>query len=150
MPPRDQPAAWVPRPEDYRPPQAWGPAPTGPPPVSNLPKIAGVCLLLAGILGMAGAIYSAVTLPSVSDYASFLNNSTTFIATIQICGLISIWSQAMALLGGVMAWQRMNWKLTLVCGIFSLLTLGIVYFEASLLGLLGLILVVRSRPHFIT
>lgn len=150
LPPRDQPAAWVPRPEDYQPPAGWTPAPTGPPQPSNLPRIAGVLLVLAAALGMAGAISSAVNLPSVAEYANFTNGSPAVIATIQVCGLISIWSQAMALLGGVMAFQRMNWKLTLVCAIFSLLTLGIFLFEASLLGLLGLILVVRARPYFIT
>lgn len=151
LPPRDQPAAWVPSPEDYRPPPAWTPTPMGPPPASNLPKIAGVLLALAGVLGMTGAVYNAISLPSVTDYADYINNnSPEYVAALQICGLISIWSQAMALLGGVMAFQRMNWKLTLVCAIFSLLTLGIFLFEGSLLGLLGLILVVRARPYFIT
>src|SRR5207245_10555148 len=67
-PPRDQPpAAWVPRPEDYQVPPSWaGPTarPVGP---SNLPKIAAVFLLLSGVLGMAGAIANAVSLPSVAD-----------------------------------------------------------------------------------
>src|SRR5207245_5235209 len=124
-PPRDQPpAAWVPRPEDYQVPPGWaGPAarPVGP---SNLPKIAAVLLLLSGVLGMAGAIANAVSLPSVSDYANFTNNSPEFVAFIPICGLVSLWSQALAILGGVMAWQRMNWKLTLVCAVFALFTLG--------------------------
>lgn len=151
LPPRDQPAAWVPRPEEFQPPQKWGPAPMGPPPASNLPKIAGVLLLLAAAFGMAGAVYSALTLPSAAEYAAYLNRtSPAVVATLQVCGLISIWSQAMALLGAVMAFQRMNWKLTFVCAIFSLLTLGIVYFEGSLLGLFGLILVVRSRRYFLT
>src|SRR6059058_1804224 len=129
-PPRDQPpAVWVPRPEDYQVPPGWaGPAarPVGP---SNLPKIAAVFLLLSGILGMAGAIINAVSLPSVSDYANFTNSSP----------------EALAILGGVMAWQRMNWKLTLVCAIFALFTLGYFLVDASLVGLVGLILTVLAR-----
>src|SRR5437870_11977254 len=97
-PPRDQPpAAWVPRPEDYQVPPSWaGPTarPVGP---SNLPKIAAVFLLLSGILGIAGAIANAVSLPSVADYANFTNNSPEYVAIIQICGLASSWSQAPAL-----------------------------------------------------
>lgn len=151
LPPRDQPpAAWVPRPEDYQAPQGWRPPTTPPSGASNLPKIAGVLLVLSAVLGMAGAIYSAVNLPSVSDYANFTNGSPAVLAAGQVCGLISIWSQAMALLGGVMAFQRLNWKLTLVCAIFSLATLGYFFFEASLVGILALIFTVRARSSFIT
>ena len=131
-------------------PPGWaGPAarPVGP---SNLPKIAAVFLLLSGILGMAGAIINAVSLPSVSDYANFTNSSPEVLAVSQICGLISIWSQALAILGGVMAWQRMNWKLTLVCAIFALFTLGYFLVDASLVGLVGLILTVLARRYFAT
>ncbi len=149
-PPREQPAAWVPRPEDYQVPPTWA-GPTAPPMgVSNLPKIAAVFLLLSGILGMAGAIINAVSLPSVSDYANFTNNSPEFVAAIQICGLVSIWSQALAILGGVMAWQRVNWKLTLVCAIFSLLTLGYFLIDASIAGLVGLIFTIMARRYFAT
>jgi len=118
---------------------------------SSLPKIAAVFLLLSGILGMAGAIANAVSLPSVQDYANFTTNtSPETLAFLQICGLVSIWSQALAILGGVMAWQRMNWKLTLVCAIFALFTLGYFLFDASLAGLVGLIVTIMARRHFAT
>jgi len=100
---------------------------------------------------MAGAIYQAVALPSVAEYTNFTQrNSPTTVALLQICGLISIWSQGLAFLGGVMAFQRMNWKLTLVCAIFSLATLGFFYVEGSLIGLVGLIVTIRARPYFLT
>lgn len=152
LPPRDQPpAAWVPRPEDFRAPAPWTPQPGGAPGASNLPKIAGALLLVSAVIGMAGSAYNAVTLPSPSDYANFTQNNTpAVVATLQICGLISIWAQAMALLGGVMALQRMNWKLTLVCAIFSLATLGIIYFEASLVGVVALLFTIRARPYFLS
>ena len=152
LPPRDQPpAAWVPRPEDFRSPASWRPPPGGAPAASNLPRIAGALLLASAVIGMAGSVYNAVTLPSVSDYANFTQNNTpAVVATAQICGLISIWAQAMALLGGIMAFQRMNWKLTLVCAIFSLATLGFVYFEASLVGALALLVTIRARPFFLS
>ena len=153
LPPRDQlPAAWVPRPEEYQRPTSWIPptssAPRAP---SNLPKIAGVLLIVSAAVGMSGAIYNAVTLPSPAEYANFTQgNSPTTVALLQICGLISIWSQGLAFLGGVMAFQRMNWKLTLVCAIFSLATLGFFYVEGSLIGLVGLIVTIRARPYFLT
>jgi len=43
----------------------------------------------------------------------------------------------------------MNWKLTLVCASLAILTLGFT-FEASLLGLIGLILVIVSRREFLS
>src|SRR5881296_2676957 len=148
-PPQAQtPAAWVPRPEDYQVPPSWaGPTarPVGP---SNLPKFAAVFLLLSGVLGMAGAIANAVSLPSVEQYANFTNTSPETLAFFQICGLVSIWSQALAILGGVMAWQRMNWKLTLVCAVFALFTLGYFLIDASLVGLVGLIFTIVARRYF--
>src|SRR2546427_4326845 len=85
-PPRDQPpAAWVPRPEDYQVPPSWaGPAPRPVDP-SNLPKIAAVFLLLSGILGMAGAVAHAVSLPSVAGHANFTNNTPPYVAFIHHC-----------------------------------------------------------------
>src|SRR2546427_711828 len=103
LPPRDQlPAAWVPRPEEYQRPTSWIPptssAPRAP---SNLPKIAGVLLIVSAVVGMAGAIYQAVALPSVAEYTNFTQrNSPTTVALLQICGLISIWSQGLAFLRG--------------------------------------------------
>lgn len=152
LPPRDQPpAAWVPRPEDYQGPPAWAPPPTAGLGRSNLPKLAGILLLVSAAIGMAGALYGALSLPTVPEYENITQNTTpAVLAATQICGLISIWSQAMALLGGIMALQRMNWKLTIVCAIFSLGTLGIFLFEASLIGFLALIVTLRARPFFLS
>ena len=152
LPPRDQsPAAWVPRPEDFRGPASWTPTPRTAPGASNLPRVAGILLLLSATIGMAGAVYNAVNLPSPADYANFTQSNTpVIVATLQICGLISIWAQGMALLGGIMAFQRMNWKLTLVCAMFSLATLGFFSLEASVIGLVALFMTIRARPFFLT
>lgn len=152
LPPRDQPpAAWVPRPEEYHGPPSWTPPPAAGAGASNLPKLAGVLLLVSATIGMAGALYGALSLPTVPEYENItVNTPPMVLAATQICGLISIWSQAMALLGGIMALQRMNWKLTIVCAIFSLGTLGIFLFEASLIGFLGLIVTLRARPFFLS
>lgn len=99
---------------------------------------------------MAAALYNVLLLPSPEEYANFTqNNSPVELAVLQICGLISIWGQAMALLGGIMAFQRMNWKLTAVCAVASLATLGF-YFEASLVGVVALFVTMRARPHFLS
>jgi len=58
LPSRDQlPAAWVPRPEEYQRPTSWTPpTATGAPATSNLPKLAGVLLMISAVVGMSGAI----------------------------------------------------------------------------------------------
>jgi hypothetical protein len=152
LPPRDQPpAAWVPKPEEFQRPQAQ--YPRGPVQVRGPPRfsrLAGIVLVLVGVIGIAASIYQALNLPSVSDYENYtLTNSTAFVAVSQICGLISIWAEAAALLGGVMAIQRSNWKLTLACAVFAPLTIGFI-FEASFLGVVGLVLVILSRNEFVS
>jgi hypothetical protein len=56
----------------------------------------------------------------------------------------------MALLGGIMALQRMNWKLTFVCALASVATLGFFYVEASIVGVIALFVTIRARPHFLS
>jgi len=150
LPPREQPpAAWVPQPEEFqRPPPAWTPPVTRPTGRVGLSRAAGLSLLAAGFLGVASFVISSLTPLPVSDYEN-LTADPSFYTVNQICGLIVIWSQAAAVLGGIMALQRMNWKLTLVCASLAILTLGFT-FEASLLGLIGLILVIVSRREFLS
>ncbi len=144
-----QAVAWVTRPEDYqRPSYTQGPAPTRPMPqgTGRMARIAGVVLILAGIFGIAAVLWNGLTPMSVANYTSLASDPGTY-AINQVCGIIVIFAQAGALLGGIMALQRLNWKLTLVCAILAMLTLGFT-FEASFLGMVGFILVVMSRKDF--
>ncbi len=150
-PPADQPpAAWVPGAEEYQRRATWQRAPTPATTPGRFSRLAGIVLILAGVLGIAASIYQYVNLPSVAEYANFtLNNSAETVAFSQVCALLSIWSQLAALLGGVMALQRLNWRLTLVCAVLAPLSLGFTL-EASFLGALGLILVLRARNEFVS
>ncbi len=146
-PPQQQPVAWVTRPEDYQQPAyTVGPAPPRPAAAGKLGLAAGVFLLLAGALGVAAAVYSSITPLPVSQYVNLTSNPTDYL-TSQICSLVIIWSQTAAILGGVMAIQRLNWKLTMVCAIFATLTVGF-YLEASFLGMVGFVLVLLARKEF--
>ncbi len=149
-PARDQtPAAWVPSPEEFqrrRPP--WQPATPPARGPGRISRFAGGALILAGVFGIAWTVYSALNLPTVAQYANFtLNNTADVVAFSQICGLITIWADVAALLGGIMALQRMNWRLTLVCAVLAPLAIGFI-FEASFLGVLGLLLVILGRNEF--
>ena len=148
--PEQPPAAWVPHPDDYlqaaRPRRAMKPEGAA----GGLHRVGGILLLLAGLIGIAAQIYYAFNMPSVTDYANYtVNNSALAVAFNQICGLISIWAQAAAILGGVMAFQRMNWRLAVACGVLSVLTYGF-FAEASFLGVIGLLVVLRARREFVS
>lgn len=147
-PPQQQaPAAWVTRPEDYQQP-AYPAAPA--PPRQAAPGryglYAGVLLILAGGLGVAAFVSASLTPVSTSQYANLTNDTATYI-TNQICGMIIIMAQSAAILGGVMAIQRLNWKLTMVCAILATLTVGF-YLEASFIGMLACVLVAIARREF--
>jgi len=149
-PPSPSPAAWVPRPEDFE-----RPGPPVAPRLSrgprSLSKAAGICMFLAGAIGIAGSVYS-VLFP-LSDAA--LANLTAGIdpatlTLIYVCGLASVYAQAFAVLGGILAFQGANWKLAVVCGFASLLTIGFVFIESSVLGGIGLLLVFLARREFVS
>ncbi len=149
-PPTPQaPVAWVTRPEDYQQPRyPQGPAPPRQAPLGRLGIYAGILLLLAGAFGIAGFVHSSLVPVSPSQYANLTSDSTSYLVN-QICAMIIIWSQAAAILGGIMAIQRLNWKLTMVCAIFATLTFGF-YFEASLMGVVACVLVALARREFLS
>src|SRR3989475_11610021 len=59
-----------------------------------------------------------------------------------------VYAQAFAILGGIMAIQRKNWKLAVVCGVASLLNFGF-FLIGTFLGLAGLIAIITARRDFI-
>lgn len=150
-PPEQQaPAAWVTKPEDYQRPSY--PVPPAPP-RSSAPRgyyglVAGILLIVAGLIGIAAVVSASIAPMSPSQYANISNDTTSY-ATNQICTLIVVWSQAAAIIGGVMAVQRLNWRLTLVCAIFATLTVGF-FLEASVIGMAGFVLVVMARKEFLS
>jgi len=118
---------------------------------SRLPQVAGACFILAALVSMAGSLWAAANPLSPEDLANQTANLTAGeVAFLYVCSLVSIWAQIFTLLGGIMAYQRSNWRLVVVCGVFSLLTLGFVLVESSILGALGLLLVLASRREFVS
>ena len=121
----------------------------GPPPMyyaparqpTQMPIIGGVFLILAAILGFIGA----AQLFLVGGYFAILGPAVAGI--LAVCGILIIVFSMFALLGGVMAVQRKMWGLALVGGILGLFAIG-PFFLASLLSLIGLILVGISKDDF--
>jgi hypothetical protein len=150
-PPRDQPpAAWVPRPEEFgQPPQqplppAWPQAARR----TGRPIIGGVLLILSGLLGMAST-YLIFTQPlTPSDIATIQNMTAGDLTANALLVFAVVYAQAFAILGGIMAIQRKNWKLAVVCGVASLLNFGF-FLIGTFIGLAGLIAIVTARRDFI-
>ncbi len=151
-PPRDQtPAAWVPRPEEFgqppqRPyPQAWPAAA----PRSRRAVVGGILLIVSGLLGMAGTFIIFTQPLTPRDIALIQNMTARDLAANALFVFAVLYAQAFAILGGIMAIQRKNWKLAVVCGVASLLNFGF-FLIGSLLGLAGLIAIITSRQDFLS
>jgi hypothetical protein len=121
-----------------------------PKPPSSKPLIAGIFLIIAGLLGLftwASAIALDISmiqnvLPAESPISA--EQLQSFLTT---CGIIGAVLSIFTLAGGIVAMRRKAWGLAVIGGILGLFTIGPVLL-ASILALIGLILVIISRQDF--
>ena len=127
---------------------------------SSLPTIAGILLIIAGILALitwgfvaalGGAIESGES--EFSQIPGFdlgmAGVSLDFIGGFLIvCGIIGVIFALIALFGGIMAIQKKKWAIALLGSIIGLFTIG-PWFLSSILSLIGLILIAVTRQEFI-
>jgi hypothetical protein len=150
------PAAWVPRPEDYlRPPS---PVPTrvaGPP--GRLHLAAGSLLILSALVAIGWTVFLSVRFLTPSDYANATQDLTASEWALgQICGLIGIWGQSVALLAGVMAFSRLHWRFAMGSALVSSLAISstaVIFLDpffggAAAIGLGGVLLLRFARREF--
>jgi len=140
----------VPRPEEFgQPPQQ--PFPQAWPqvaPRTTRPIIGGALLIISGLLGMVST-YLIFTQPlTAADVAAIQNMTAGDLTANALLVFAVVYAQAFAILGGIMAIQRKNWKLAVVCGVASLLNFGF-FLIGTFLGLAGLIAIITSRRDFI-
>ena len=117
---------------------------------SNLPLIAGIFLIIAGLLGIL--TWSSALALDTSMIENVLPPDTpitveqlqSFLTT---CGIIGCILSVFALAGGIVAIRRKAWGLAVVGGILGLVTIG-PFLLGSIIALVGLILVVISRKDF--
>ena len=117
---------------------------------SSMPLIAGILLIVAGLLGlftwsMALALDSSMlqnVLPADSPIS--IEQLQSILVT---CGIIGSILSIFALIGGIVAVKRKAWGLAIVGGILGLFTIGPM-FLGSIISLVGLILVVISKKDF--
>lgn len=120
--------------------------------------IAGILLLIAGILGLLTWIGVLSFDMSVIDYSSLINQSmmqtqnvtitpTMIENMIQICATIGIILSIFPILGGILSIQKKLLGLALSCSIIGLFTIG-PFFVSSILSLISLILLILSKDQF--
>jgi hypothetical protein len=117
---------------------------------SSRPLIAGILLIIAGLLGlftwsMALALDSSMlqnVLPADSPIS--IEQLQSILVT---CGIIGCILSIFALTGGIVAIKRKAWGLAIVGGILGLFTIGPM-FLGSIISLVSLILVAISRKDF--
>ena len=117
---------------------------------SSKPLIAGILLIIAGLLGLftwasALAIDSSIiqnVLPADSPIT--VEQLQSFLTT---CGIIGAVLSIFTLAGGIVALKRKAWGLAVIGGILGLFTIGPMLL-GSVLSLIGLILVAISRKDF--
>jgi hypothetical protein len=158
-PPEQRPAAaWVTRPEDYQRPQyPQAPAPPRPPsgPGANRARVAGILLIVASGASVVSLLIAAFPPLTPQQYANYTNDTGLYLLS-QVCSLFLVWGQAIMVVGGIMAFQRLNWRMTVGCAFFSMLLLGgyavlvldPIMLGASFLGIVGFVLTVMSRQDF--
>jgi hypothetical protein len=117
---------------------------------SSKPLIAGILLIIAGLLGLftwasALAIDSSIiqnVLPADSPIT--VEQLQSFLTT---CGIIGAVLSIFTLAGGIVALKRKAWGLAVIGGILGLFTIGPMLL-GSILSLIGLIIVAISRKDF--
>ncbi|KYK21575.1 hypothetical protein AYK25_08030 [Thermoplasmatales archaeon SM1-50] len=117
---------------------------------SSMPLIAGIFLIIAGLLGLF-TWSSAIALESSmiesvlpADAPITAEQLQSFLTT---CGIIGCILSVFTLTGGIVAVKRKAWGLAVVGGILGLFTIGPFLF-GSIISLVGLIFVIISRKDF--
>lgn len=117
---------------------------------SNKPLIAGILLIIAGLLGiltwsaalaLESSMIESVLPPDVPITVEQLQSFLT------ICGIIGCIVSVFTLTGGIVALKRKAWGLAIVGSILGLFTIGPALL-GSILSLIGLIFLVMSRKDF--
>jgi len=123
---------------------------------SSIPLIAGVILIIAGVLSIIfwASFFSldVATLEKTVDISQFkqVNSNITpeqVLGFLRTCASIGCVIAIFPILGGVLAIKRKLWGISLACSIIGLFSLGMV-FSSSLLSFVALILLFISRKEF--
>jgi len=122
----------------------------------SFPKIAGILLIIAGILALVYWIqFLLLDITILESYIDIdqlqqLDPTITIEQIVEIlntCAVIECVISIFPILGGILAIKKKLWGISLVGSIIGLFTLGII-FTSSILSLISLILLIISKKEF--
>ncbi|KYK27709.1 hypothetical protein AYK20_08005 [Thermoplasmatales archaeon SG8-52-1] len=122
----------------------------------SFPKIAGILLIIAGILALVYWIqFLLLDITILESYIDIdqlqqLDPTITIEQIVEIlntCAVIGCVLSIFPILGGILAIKKKLWGISLVGSIIGLFTLGII-FTSSILSLISLILLIISKKEF--
>jgi hypothetical protein len=134
--------------------------PSSPFKITRKLTIAGILLILAGIMGLISSVISInidVTNPMYTNWIQLLTNSTGLSynqavdqikSMLYICGAVQMILSIFAILGGVFAIQRKNRIVVLMGGILGIFTIGPIFMISTILSIIAIFLVVTSKGEF--
>jgi len=116
---------------------------------SALSMVGGIMILVAGVIGLAiGALLIAIDVDQLADYGLDVAGAADLIEDIMtVCGAILIILGLIAAVGGFFGLQRKHFGLVILGGVLGLFIIS-PYMIASILSLIGLILVAISKKDF--
>ena len=124
---------------------------------SSYPFIAGILLILAGMLSLISFIISYFTLNLetiestgiISQFQQILPSITSeqVLNYVQTCNIIFCVIAVFPILGGLLALKKKMWGISLAGSIIGLFSIGFL-FTSSVLSLVGLILLIFSKKEF--
>jgi len=123
---------------------------------NSYPLIAGLLLIIAGILGIFNwsqvFLLDATTLGSffdISEIQEFYPSITydQLLGLFQTCAIIGIIISVFPILGGLLAVKKKLYYIALTGSIIGLFSIGIML-SSSILSLIGLVLLIFSKQQF--
>ena len=117
---------------------------------TSLPIFGGVAILIAGVLAIIMALaFMTMTVNDIQNYEGLNTRGWTaeeFVSFLHSCGIVDLVFGVLAVIGSIFALKRTHFGLAVVGGVFAFLGFGFVV--GTLIGLIGLILVVVARREF--
>lgn len=115
----------------------------------SYPLIAGILLIISGLLAILTAISTAV-LPDtlIESYFSSTNLEIETIKTfLQACIVILLILSIFSILGGILSIRKKLWGFALTAAILAIFTFGPL-FASSVLAIISVILIIISKNEF--
>jgi hypothetical protein len=124
---------------------------------NSYPLIAGIMLIIAGIIGMAfwiqmyliDASMIELIINNINQIQGMENSLTEeqIIGLLQTCAIIGVIISIFPILGGILAVKKKLYYIALTGSIIGLFSIGIM-FSSSVLSLIALVLLIFSKTEF--